>query len=291
MRQPVVRVARPPRRRGPWSRPLTGSGRSAPRGGRLRPAGPGPPAARPRPPTIAGTLGTPGTRPPSRSSAGQGDTQRTPVRTASTPEPAGPPQCGRRRRAPTSRGDRRVAERLRGIDDQRHLAGRRSAISRDRLGGAHLVVRGLHRRGHGAGSFGRRGELDRVDPAVASTPTDAGRAAARGMLIGGVQYRGMLDGGVHERRRPARRRQQAEHGGVQRLRAVGRKADLVRPGAETLGGRFAGGVEQQSRPGAGAVQPSRIGPAVGERRAAPRAPPGATARPTPRRGRPATTPR
>src|SRR5690242_13377807 len=53
---------------------------------------------------------------------------------------------------------------------------------------------------------------------------------------------------------------------MERLRPVGRKADLVRAGPKRLGGQFAGGLEQKRGPATGRIQSSWIGPAVTEGR-------------------------
>ena len=53
---------------------------------------------------------------------------------------------------------------------------------------------------------------------------------------------------------------------MERLRPVGREADLVRAGPETLGGQFAGCLEQKSGPATGRIQSSGIRPTVSEGR-------------------------
>ncbi len=156
-----------------------------------------------------------------------------------------------------------MTERLGDIDDQRHLRDQARNL-RHRLGRPHLVVRGLHRRCHRAGFLSHRGKLGRVDPAKCVDAHRRHPAAPRDVLVGGVQDRGMLDGGVREGGgRPTP--QQTEHRGVQRLRPAGRKADLVRASAETLGDGLPGRLEQHRRPATRAVQPSRIRPAGVER--------------------------
>ena len=233
--------------------------RAAPRRPRRPPAGPARPGSRPR------------------SSAGNGERQRTPVRTASTPT-LGPPHI---RASPASTdqpaGSVGVPEGLGGVDDQRH------APSRARPTGCSVPTSWLAACSAPAATPGRRSgghEGVGVDPGQRVDPIDTAAAPA----LGRVQHGAVLDRAVHERRRAAVAGQRAEHGGVQGLRAVRGEADLVRPGADAVGDRLAGGVEQQPGPAARAVQPGRVGPAVverGEQRL--RAPPGAAAPRTPRR--------
>ena len=157
-----------------------------------------------------------------------------------------------------------MAKRLRHIDDERHL-GDQIRDASDRLRRADLVVRRLHRRSRGSGLLSGCRELDRVNPAVGVDTYRYGLSTVRGMLIGGMQDRGMLDGGVHERRTGPGTKQ-AEDGRMERLRPVGREADLVRTGPETLGGQLAGRLEQKCGPATGRIQSSGIRPAVTEGR-------------------------
>ena len=92
-----------------------------------------------------------------------------------------------------------MAKRLHHIDDERHV-GDKVGDARDRLRRANLVVRRLHRRGHGTGFLRRCREIDRVNPSVRVNTDRYCLSTARGMLVGGMQDRGMLDGSVHERR-------------------------------------------------------------------------------------------
>ena len=164
----------------------------------------------------------PGTRPTSRSSAGYGDAQRTPVRITSTPTPAGPPQL---RASPASTdqpaGSRRVAERLRRVDDERHLGepGPRLRVTGCVVPTSWLAAcRAAPRQ---PDAVGRRRELVGVDPAVARRRRSIRpvRRARHGDSAACRTAECSTAVCTNVARAPVAR-SSAEDGGVQRLRAV-----------------------------------------------------------------------
>ena len=255
-----------------------GSGRSA-RGAARRPSsrvGRAPPAAtRPRRrsrgrsgtpghPAALALVGRVGRAPPDAGAHGEHASRRAAprARVAGEHRPAG--------------RHRRVPERLGRVDDQRHGRARPPARST----GWVVPTSWLAACSAAAATPGCAAAATKASASTRpcrSTPIGTAVPPSR-VPLRRVQHRRVLDRAVHERRPLRGAGQRAEHRGVQRLRAVGGEADLVRPGAERFGQRLAGRVEQQPGPPARAVEPGRVGPAVvqrGEQRL--RAPPGAAA--------------
>ncbi len=162
-------------------------------------------------------------------------------------------------------GERLTADRLRRVDEQRHLAlGRQRGRGVDRLMRAHLVVRRLQGQQRYAGLAESGVDLGEVHP---TQPVDAERPRVRAHERGG----GVQDAGVLDRRRqdtPADALAPTDETGepeLHRLGARGRERHLVGAGAEHPGHRLAGGVEQHPGPPRLVVAPRRVGPALVER--------------------------
>ena len=157
-----------------------------------------------------------------------------------------------------------MPEHLRRVDDERHRPERRRHV-RHRLGRPHLVVRGLQR-GRGDAAAAAAADRNASASTRASRSTPIGTAVPPCAACHCAACRTAECSTVLCTSAPLRGAgQRAEHRGVQGLRPVRREADLVRPGAERVGERFAGRVEQQPGPPARSVEPGRVGPAVVQR--------------------------
>ena len=155
-----------------------------------------------------------------------------------------PPHFARvARPAPTTR--RHGAGRSLRSRPRRAARRRRPAATADRLARADLVVGRLQAAAATPGAAAAPNASTR--PGRGVDPDRYGLPPRATCALGGVQHRRVLDRGVHEASPgpvPAR----PEHRGVQRLRAAGGEADLVRAGPQALGDRLARRVEQQRRP-------------------------------------------
>ena len=227
------------------------------------------PAAPPPPRRSPAGSRSPGTRPRSRSSSGSGE--RAPGALAhhehARPRP-GRPTCARWRSAPTSRrrpaAGRPSAPRRPAAGTPPRAAGRGDLG--DRLEGADLVVgrlqAGQRRVGRAARRRtrpGRPAAAGRRRPSSTVPPSRSCRSAACSTLeCSTARDQTAADPCAGPRRVPSTPR-------CDRLRAGGGEGHLVRPGAERLGDRLAGRVEQQPGPAGLAVEPRGVGPAVVER--------------------------
>ena len=222
----------------------------------------GSPAATAAAATIAGTFGSPGTRPPSRSSSGNGERHRVPARTASTPTAGAAPHPGVGGQDRPARRDRVVAQRLGRVDDERH-AGRQVAPPRDRLGRADLVIGRLQRGARGSpcprAAAANCAASTRPNP---STPTRCARPPRATWDSAACRT---AECSTALCTKPARRVLPAR---VPRTAACsawvpfGAEADLLGPGTDRVGDACR--AESSSSPArrAGAVEPARVGPAV-----------------------------
>ena len=137
--------------------------------------------------SAAGTFSKPGTRSSIRSSTGNGCRHRAPLRTSSTPTPAGPPHlCAEAAAALHPSGSGSRPGRGAGVGEHGYAAGDGGQLA-DGLGGADLVVGGLD--GQHAGAGRRRSDRDAAQAVDRQLRGAAGPGA-------GVQHRGVLDSGV-----------------------------------------------------------------------------------------------
>ena len=193
--------------------------------------------------------------------AREGWRQRAPLRTSSTPTPAGPPHlCAEPAAADQPAGERERAHRGAGVGEQRRVAERGGGLL-DRLEGADLVVGRLE------GDHGQ--SAPRGGATATLRPGRAGRSRSTGQSR---THRVAACQGRRAARRSARRRSAADRaalargGGVQAeqaevdgVGAAGREGDLVGAHVEALRDHGPGVVEQQPGLARLAVQAPRIG--------------------------------
>ncbi|GAA3306049.1 hypothetical protein GCM10020295_61280 [Streptomyces cinereospinus] len=136
----------------------------------------------------------PAARPDSRSSAGPRGANRTPLRTASSPTPDGPPHlCALAVSSDQPPRTGPPPQRLRRVHQQRYagLPAHRRHLGH-RLHGPHLVVGGLQTRQRGVGPQ-RLGVPLRADGALPADRHPGDRTAVRLVRLGRVQHRGVFD--------------------------------------------------------------------------------------------------
>ena len=129
--------------------------------------------------------------------SGKGLRHRAPLRTSSTPTPAGPPHlCAEPAAAASPSGSGEPAHRGAGVDEERVRRRRPRGDLGDRLEGADLVVGGL------AGGDATSGRAARPSHGVEARPGPVDghrdRPSASARQAGGVQHRRVLDGGVDD---------------------------------------------------------------------------------------------